>query len=469
MSMQAGRAITLLAGLLAGCSVMDVDLARQQLAQGQSPKSEAMLTSMAATGYQEARFALAEWQAKQGDPEGLLQVKAWLQQEMDASGSAIPEWRYLQWLVPASVSMPQWTAEAKQRLADRQQRRGDAFALQARLYALHPDQLDPETLRPDFDALDLTTPMKADLWLQAQLRLPALQLPVQEPRLQMACEHAGGQGEPLQHCLAAKLAASRHGGSQALPDWQEQVKQSFEAGHLQTAGLAALMDDLGSSQPNGPQIPTAIELGKLAMAAPDIALRVYDLQLGQPGEEGETQAMENRLEQLAQEGHLLAYSQLGRLYLNSPRRVIDISKAKAYLEQGASTPEGAYWLAQIYLSGQLGDATAEHVQRGVSLMVDAARGGHRKADAYLAELFAKGDGVVRNPVYAYVFSELALSRSESNKMTKLQQSLTLNAAQKSAAEHLFRQEAQSRETGLTLELAGPKTTSDIVRQDEEQG
>jgi alginate biosynthesis protein AlgK len=469
MSMQAGRSITLLAGLLAGCSVMDVDLARQELTQGASPQSEAMLTSMAASGYQEARFALAEWQAKQGDPEGLLQVKAWLQQEMASSGSSLAEWRYLQWLVPASVSMPQWTAEAQQRLSQRQQRHGDAFALQARLYALHPEQLNPETLRPDFDALDLEDPLKADLWLQAQLRLKALQLPLQEARLQLACDRVGPQGESLQHCLAAKLAAVRHGGSQALSDWQIQVQQAYDAGHLQPVALGGLMDDLVSSQPNGPQIPAAIELGKLGMTDADIALRVYDLQLGQPGEEEETRAMEDRLLALAHDGHLLAYSQLGRLYLNSPRRVVDIAKAKAYLEQGAGTPEGAYWLAQIYLSGQLGDATAEHVQRGVTLMVSAARAGHRKADAYLAELFGEGAGVVRNPVYAYVFSELALSRSDSKQIARLKQSLALDASQQAQAEQLLRQELKNRDTGITLELAGPKTTSDTVRQDEEQG
>jgi alginate biosynthesis protein AlgK len=470
MSMQAGRAITLLAaGFLAGCSVMDVDLARQQLAQGQTQQGEAMLTEMATQGYQEARFASAEWQAKQGDPDGLLQVKAWLQQEMERSGSSLAEWRYLQWLVPASVSMPQWTGEAEQRLAVRQQKLGDAFALQARLYALHGDQLNAETLRPAFDALDLTDPMKADLWLQAQLRLHVLQLPLQGARLQLACDRAGSQGEPLQHCLAGKLAALRNGGSQTLADWQQQVQQAYEAGHLAAPSIGVLMDSLVSSKPNGPQIPAAIELGTLAMTDADVALRVYDLQLGLPGDEAETQAMEQRLQQLAHDGHLLAYSQLGRLYLNSPRRVIDIPKAKAYLEQGASTPEGAYWLAQIYLSGQLGEATPDHVQRGVALMVSAARGGHRKADAYLAELFGEGEGVIRNPVYAYVFSELALARSDSNKLTRLKQSLALSPSQQAQADQLLRQELRSRDTGITVELAGPQTSSDTVRRDEEQG
>ena len=54
-------------------------------------------------------------------------------------------------------------------------------------------------------------------------------------------------------------------------------------------------------------------------------------------------------------------------------------------------------------------------------------------------------------------------------MTRLKQSLALNASQRTAAEQLLRQELESRETGLTLELAGPKTTSDTARQDEEQG
>ncbi len=449
MSSQAGKAMLLLTGMLAGCSVMDVNLARQQLTSSDSvlvAKAQADLSELSSQGYQEATLALAQWRGSQGDLDGLAQVKAQLQPKQLPAQDVDEELRYLRWLVPATVWVPDWIPEAEQRLRLRQQQQQDVFELQMKLYAQHPTRLDAKALAPEFKQLNRDEILSADLWLLAQLRLPVLLESAEPADLQQACA-VTTSGQPLLHCFEVQLDWLRRGKSGPVGDievWQQAVSDSYQKQYLTVVELGSLLDDLVSSRPNGPLLPVATELGRLAIDEPSIALRLYDLLLAQPGQEAETVDMERHLLELGKSGEIRAYVLLGRLYTQSTRRAPDLVKAQTFLQQGVSDPEGAYWLGRMNLSGQLGEATTERVNRGVSLLITAARGGYRRADNYLAELFATGAGVKRNPVYGYVFSELALSRAETAGIKRIRAGLTLTPAEQQQAQQLLQQEIHYR-------------------------
>ena len=473
MSSQARKAMLLLTGMLAGCSVMDVNLARQQLASGDSAqvaKAEADLTLLSTRGYQDATLALAQWRGSQGDLQGLAQVKAQLQPAELPARDGNAELRYLRWLVPATVWVPDWIPEAEQRLRLRQQQQQDVFELQMKLYAQHPTRLDAKALAPEFKQLNRDQLLSADLWLRAQLRLPVLQESAESGDLQQACA-VTPSGEPLLHCFEVQLDWLRRGKSGPVSDietWKQAVSEEYQQGQLTVVELSSLLDDLVSSRPNGPQLPVATELGRLAIEQPAIALRLYDLLLDQPGQESETAEMERHLQELGKAGEIRAYVLLGRLYTQSPRRTPDLTKAQTFLQQGVADPEGAYWLGRMNLSGQLGEATTERVNRGVTLLITAARGGYRPADNYLAELFATGAGVKRNPVYGYVFSELVLSRSESAGIKRIRAGLTLTPPEQQQAQQLLQQEIHYRSLSAQ---DGPamQMTKVAAAENEEQG
>lgn len=458
--------------VVAGCTVMDTNLAMQQVREGGASAQQGIntLRTLSAAGYEDARLAMAQWQAGQGDRAALLQVKNWLLadwQRQPANSRA--QLRYLRWLVPVTATVPEWTTEAQRLLLARQQQQGDVFPLLARLYALHPQQLEVASLRGAFDALDLDNYEGADSWLQAQLRLPAL-VDRQDPaRLKQACGQVAGQLAGNGHCYAATLAGLRWRKA-ALDDWQHQTIEAIKAHQLDEQGVAGLMDDLMSSQPNGPQLVLARLLGDQMPDAQEVAIRRYTLMLPAEGPEDETLAMEQHLQKLAQGGDARASMLLGRLYLHSPRRPTETAKAMAYFAAAKGNAEAAFWLGQIYLSGRLGDATAQHVQHGIDLLVSAARGGYPKADAELAETFALGKGVKPNPQYAWVFASLAMERSDSVKMHNLLDGLKATG-QQPASVALLRAEQAQRGTGVKVELpalVSNQTTVAALRADEEK-
>ena len=251
MSSQARKAMLLLTGMLAGCSVMDVNLARQQLASGDSAqvaKAEADLTLLSTRGYQDATLALAQWRGSQGDLQGLAQGKAQLQPAELPARDGNAELRYLRWLVPATVWVPDWIPEAEQRLRLRQQQQQDVFELQMKLYAQHPTRLDAKALAPEFKQLNRDQLLSADLWLRAQLRLPVLQESAESADLQQACA-VTPSGEPLLHCFEVQLDWLRRGKSGPVSDietWKQAVSEEYPQGQLTVVELSSLLDDLVS-------------------------------------------------------------------------------------------------------------------------------------------------------------------------------------------------------------------------------
>ncbi|HAX7424529.1 TPA: sel1 repeat family protein [Escherichia coli] len=441
MSRQA-RNVMLLVGVLAGCSVQDVDLARQQLASGDPAQQKAgqqTLRSMSGQGYDNATLALAGWYGQQGNIAALRQIKDSMARAA-AKGSQA-ELNYLRWLLNASARIPEWVPEVDRRLLQRQQDKADVFDLLARLYQREP-ALDSTQLVTLFQHLDVTQTVQADSWLHSQTRIDALFKVATADQLKQACT-AVEATTSYPDCLTAKLFWLRSGRPEAVKDinsWVDQVKQAFASQRLQVEDLAILMDALTSAHPGGPQKPIALELANLAPQAPAIALRRYALLIPTEGQDDETAQMETHLLQLRKAGYSRAGVLLGRLYLNSPRKVPDMDKAQRFFAASVQDPEGAYWLGTIQLSGQLGEATAAKVNKGVALLVQSGRGGFRRADIYLADLFANGLGVVRNPVYAQVFAQLAMQPSDNPAMKRLVEGLALDVRGQQQASSLLQQE-----------------------------
>lgn len=420
MSRQA-RNVMLLVGLLAGCSVQDVNLARQQLASGdplQQRAGQHMLETLSAQGYTTATQALAMRYGAANDIAALRQMKA----RMAQAGQLNPqnELIYLRWLLDASARIPEWVPEVDRRLLQRQQARGDVFELLTRLYEREPSR-DTRQLVAIFQQLDVQQVLSASRWLRGQTMVDALFKVAKPAALQQACATVLAGGRYVD-CLYTQLFWLRSGRVEAVkdvPTWVEQVHQGVAAGQVSTAELAELMDAALVARPGAAQKSIAISLGALEPDAPAIALRRYALLVPVEGNEAETDKIEQHLHQLNKAGYLRAGTLLGKLYLDSPRRVPDMQKARRYLTTSASDPQAAYWLGTMLLSGQLGDATTDKVEQGVGLLVKSGRQGYRRADIYLANLFAHGLGVARNPAYASVFARLVNGHADNLPMQRL--------------------------------------------------
>lgn len=454
----------LLVGLLAGCSVQDVNLARQQLASGDPVEQKAgqnMLESMSGQGYTSATQALAMRYGVANDIAALRQIKA----RMALAGRLNPqsELLYLRWLLDASARIPEWVPEVDTRLLQRQQTRGDVFELLARLYEREPS-LDTGQLVAIFQHLDLQQALPAARWLRGQTSVDALFKVSKTPALQQACATVTAGGRYVD-CLYTRLFWLRSGRTEAVKDvttWVEQVHQGLDAGQVTTAELAVLMDEAVVARPGAAQKSIAVSLGALAPEAPAIALRRYALLVSSEGSEAETDKMEQHLRRLDKAGYLRAGTLLGRLYLDSPRRVPDMQKARRYLSASASDPQAAYWLGTMLLSGQSGDATTDKVEHGVSLLVQSGRHGYRRADIYLANLFAHGLGVVRNPVYASVFARLVMGHADNPVMHRLLDDLHMTPDAQRQADALLQREQAWRDQLLLEAQAVPGNPDPVL-------
>lgn len=476
MSRQA-RNVMLLVAVLTGCSVQDVNLAQQQLTSsdpGQQSAGLETLESMSGRGYVDATVALAKRYDDTGDIAALRQVKARMARA--ALSGPQEELSYLGWLLDASARIPEWVPEVDRRLLQRQQARGDVFDLLTRLYQREPS-LDTHQLVAVFQLLDLRQAIPASRWLRGQIAIDGLFKVATESSLQQACATVMEQGRYVD-CLQTRLFWLRAGRPQAVKDvktWVEQVHQGLDAHTISVADLGGLMDDAVVARPGAAQKNIALALGALAPDEPAIALRRYALIVSSEGTEEETDKMEAHLRRLNQEGYLRAGTLLGRLYLDSPRRVPDMQKARRYLSAATQDPQGAYWLGSQLLSGQLGDASADKVSQGCALLVQSGRQGYRRADIYLANLFARGQGVVRNPVYASVFARLVAGRHANiPAMSRLLDDLHLSVAEQAQADALLKREQAWRDK-LSVETrpaqgnADPVLVGRVDPQSEDQG
>ncbi|HEX7111483.1 MAG TPA: tetratricopeptide repeat protein [Mizugakiibacter sp.] len=137
---------------------------------------------------------------------------------------------------------------------------------------------------------------------------------------------------------------------------------------------------------------------------------------------------------------------LGELYMDGDRATRDPQKALQLLQRAARDPATAlaaqYYIGRLYQLGYLDEVDP---QRALDHLLYAARRGYVSADSALARFYASGKGVCPNHVYAFVFAQLgARDGADAIRTLAGQLSAVLTPPQRSAAQHLLRQEEAAR-------------------------
>ncbi|MGC1332234.1 MAG: alginate biosynthesis protein AlgK, partial [Pseudomonas sp.] len=136
---------------------------------------------------------------------------------------------------------------------------------------------------------------------------------------------------------------------------------------------------------------------------------------------------------------------LGKVYYEGKLVIPDAKKAEQHLKAAAPTQISAhYYLGQIYRRGYLGEPEP---QKAVDNLLMAARGGQASADFALAQLYSGGRGTQPNPVYAYMFVQLAKAQPDPAQPVldlATQLETTMTPDQRTQAQQLLQQEQHVR-------------------------
>ena len=441
--------------------------------------------------------ALLACQSQQGQLSAARQINSGSAMRFAHDPTGEKELLYLRGLLKMPEQGARSINETREALWSRQQRKADVMYELISFYGRYPQQPDKAKLTALIRQMDRQLAPNQRIWLWAMVRLPDELLTQTTPlELQTLCQQIAAntptfgyvQPSTLQLCRRAQLLSLRQQVvSQRDTRWPvllTDIRTDVQSGRLQKSDLLPLMTILQSRRLGDDVMPQqAIELGHLANGQePAIELAIAGLLLEQLASEKDSIQLEKRLLQLHQQGEKRAAYLLGRLYIEGRYRVAEPALAEQVLKDATELPEASYLLGRLYLSGLLGGQP--NVQAGVDLLVQSARQGYVKADIALAEAFHDTPGVKANPVYAWVFTSLALQQNpDSLPQQQRLATLALDSQHQQQAEALLSKERQARiartiHSAMTLQLvqeaeaetpdeAAPKG-NDMKSQDSEQ-
>lgn len=428
--------------------------------------------------------ALLACQSQQGQLSGERQVSSGSAMRFAHDPTGEKELLYLRGLLKLPEQGERSINDTREALWSRQQRKADVMYELISFYGRYPQQPDKAKLTALIRQMDRQLAPNQRIWLWAMVRLPGeLQTQTTPVELQTLCQQVVAntptfgyvQPSTLQLCRRAQLLSLRQqAASQTDKRWPvllADIRADVQSGRLQKSDLLPLMTILQSRRLGDDVMPQqAIELGRLANGQePAIELAMAGLLLEQLSSKTDSIQLEKRLLQLHQQGEKRAAYLLGRLYIEGRYRVAEPALAEQVLKSATELPEASYLLGRLYLSGLLGGEP--NVQAGVDLLVQSARQGYAKADLALAEAFHDTPGVKANPVYAWVFTSLALQQNQNSlPQQRRLATLTLDSQHQQQAEALLRKERQVRiahtiHSALPLQLvqeAETETPDEVV-------
>ena len=428
--------------------------------------------------------ALLACQSQQGQLSGERQISSGSAMRFAHDPTGEKELLYLRGLLKLPEQGERSINDTREALWSRQQRKADVMYELISFYGRYPQQPDKAKLTALIRQMDRQLAPNQRIWLWALVRLPdELKTQTTPVELQTLCQQVAAntptfgyvQPSTLQLCRRAQLLSLRQqAANQTGKRWPvllADIRADVQSGRLQKSDLLPLMTILQSRRLGDDVMPQqAIELGRLANGQePAIELAMAGLLLEQLSSKTDSIQLEKRLLQLHQQGEKRAAYLLGRLYIEGRYRVAEPALAEQVLKDATELPEASYLLGRLYLSGLLGGQP--NVQAGVDLLVQSARQGYAKADLALAEAFHDTPGVKANPVYAWVFTSLALQQNpDSLQQQRRLATLTLDSQHQQQAEALLRKERQVRiahtiHSALPLQLvqeAETETPDEVV-------
>ena len=379
--------------------VADTRLARQSLFDSPDRYQSAALKDLhflADKGYADAKIVIAEHYARIGKPQNIEETDRLFQQMLHVN--YLYNKRYSNWLFNVAKVTPSFRQKALDNLWARMETQGDMGPQILRLESIYAEDINVVVERL-FTLIDRQAGSRDvdKIRIVAELDDVAVWLPIIEP----ICETAE---DAEFYCLRTYVRHAKKYDDTRLPALAERINQRYVEGLLGKDEVISLMKLLATSNPQlgagSPQY--AYVAAKTAMEQhPDVFLAYASYEIGQPVH-FENEAFINRLETLKDQ-HPLASILLGRIFMEGRRSVEYPDRALSYLEQALPDPLASYYLAQLLLSGKMGEA---HLQLGVDHLVVAARGGEYRSYRQLFQLFTSGEGIKPNRLYAHTFANV---------------------------------------------------------------
>ena len=391
-------AIAVLAFNLIGCAnLADTRLARQDLLdspEGNQALALKDLHFLANKGYADAKIVLAEYFARIGQPKHIEETDALFQRMIHVS--YLYNKRYSNWLFNVAKVTPSYREKALNNLWQRMKTQGDVGPQIARLEQIYEDDVTPIV-----DELFTYIDAQEGLYDTDKVKIIA-ELDDLSPWMAQVNEICSSSTDVEFYCLKSKVRYAKQNDTQQLSALAQQADNAFIQGLMSKTEVINLMKlfatqndkvGFGSRELAYESAETAIQQD------PEVFLEYANYEIGQAAVFANADYI-NKLMAL-EDDYPIAGVLLGRIYMEGRRSVEYPQQAKGHLEAALPTPEAAYYLGKLLISGKLGKAD---LQVGVSYLVDAARTGQYRAYRELLQLFSYGNGIKPNALYANVFA-----------------------------------------------------------------
>nr|WP_276583780.1 alginate biosynthesis TPR repeat lipoprotein AlgK [Pseudomonas sp. RIT-PI-AD] len=437
---------------LAGCSGLpDQRLANEALKRGDTATAERNYRQLAELGYVNAQVGLADLQVASGDPEQLREAERTYRQAADQSPRAKARLGRLLAAKPDATDAER--REAAQ-LLEGAFGSGEQSSLMALvvLYMQNPQSFPGVDVQARIAAWRAAGYPQADL---AQVLFYRTQGTYDQhlDEIESLCERALAQADVCYVELTTvyqKRAADTPQVEEKRNALLERMTAGYRSGSVpaqRVDSVAMVLADASLGKPDENAAQKILE--EIAPAYPASWISLARLLYEYP-ELGDIDKMMEYLEHGRAADQPRADLLLGKLYYEGKLLPLDPQKSVEHLLKAAPTePSAHYFLGLIYMRGYLGDIDPP---KALEHLLIAARGGQINADYALAQLYSQGKGFVPNPVYAYVFSQLALPKN-TPQATELAQGIDqqLQPADRAQAERLLREERQARGSAWQLE------------------
>ncbi|WP_416422612.1 alginate biosynthesis TPR repeat lipoprotein AlgK [Pseudomonas sp. App30] len=427
---------------LAGCSGLpDQRLANEALKRGDTALAQQNYQQLADLGYTEAQVGLADIQVGTRDPEQLRQAEATYRAAADTSPRAQARLGRLLALKPHPTEAEQREAEGllKKAFANGE---GNTLTPLAMLYLQYPNTFPGVNAQAKINEWQAAGYAEANL---AQVLVYRIQGTYDQhlDDVENLCRKALTVADVCYVELATVYQKRQQTDrQQAL---LAQLQAAYARGAVPAMRVDAVARVLGDATLGQTDEKTAqAMLEKIAPVYPaswvSLAQLLYDFP-----ELGDVDKMMEYLDKGRNADQPRAELLLGKVYYEGKLVIPDAKKAEQHLKAAAPTQISAhYYLGQIYRRGYLGEPEP---QKAVDNLLMAARGGQASADFALAQLYSGGRGTQPNPVYAYMFVQLAKAQPEPAQPVldlATQLETTLTPDQRAQAQQLLQQEQHVR-------------------------
>lgn len=185
----------------------------------------------------------------------------------------------------------------------------------------------------------------------------------------------------------------------------ERVKKMYRANHISGSEIVSLANWLKEKDPASKGAFFALSILDITREKyPEANYEIVRLLYQNPNLQYSADLNDLLLMQ-QKTGDWRSSEMLGEMYFIGKQRPLDPEKACGLLEPIKNKSVNAnYYLGLLARDGLLG---APDAKSALNYLLMAARFGHEKADLALAEMFWSARGVAKNPVYAYSFARIA--------------------------------------------------------------